>query len=261
MLLKTIDTLKYLIKYEQKALQDDGFELIKLKGGKNPAVVCIDGFMSEEDLSVSNIWTDNLSKHFSLNAVYYAKWKSKSATSLAKSIWKKSNFQDDFLQIALNTLNLTLLDTISYWNEANKKAHKVGVSLAKKLTKKEQTYILIGHSLGAKVIYSCMKQLSTHNKTHIQSIHLLGGAIDKSKDWQKISKAVTDKIYNYYKKDDKVLKYLYKIAQLKQMSLEEPIGINEIHGSRKIRNVNVGDIVSNHMGYKGGLKRVLDRIW
>lgn len=260
MLLKTIDTLKYLIEYEQKECQDDGFELIKLKDGKNPAIVCIDGFMSQEDLNVSSIWTDNLSKHFSNNAVYYAKWKSKSVTSLAKSIWEKSNFKDDFLQIALNTIKFTLSDTISYWDESNKKAHKVGVLLANELKQKDETYILIGHSLGAKVIYSCIEQLSPYNKTHIQSIHLLGGAIDKSKDWQKISKAVTNKIYNYYKKDDKVLKYLYKIGQLKQMSLEEPIGINEIHGSKKIRNVNVGDIVSNHMGYKGGLKRIFDRI-
>lgn len=258
------DTAKSYLMLDKKypqSYQKDGFELVKIKDGKYPAIVCIDGFMSEDDIKISDIWLKNLSKHYGENMVYYVKWEAKNIVKLIEDNWDKSNFSDNLLKGLFHSVKSVVTDISDYWDEVNKKAQSGGIALAKEMIKTDKKYILIGHSLGAKIIFTCMEKLSEANrKDAIESVHFLGGAIDKRENWQKVSKVVNDKIYNYFNEDDFVLKYLYKAGELGRYELlHEPIGISKICETEKIKNINISNIVSNHNDYKQNLKKILNK--
>lgn len=115
---------------------------------------------------------------------------------------------------------------------------------------KDEEVILCGHSLGTKVIYNALIQISqqkpTINSTIIKEVHLLGGAENSNLDnWNYANRCVSGNIYNYYSKNDKILKYLYQVAEF---NTSKPIGRNpiEVEG---IKNRDVSSIVNGHSEY------------
>ena len=80
----------------------------------------------------------------------------------------------------------------------------------------------------------------------IDAVHLLGAAIGAKGNWRGLNDAVTDTVYNYYSANDKVLKYLYPVAQ----AGSKPAGLCGF-GSKfpKIKDRNVSRLVNSHSDY------------
>jgi len=109
----------------------------------------------------------------------------------------------------------------------------------------------MGHSLGAKVIVHCLQALGDQGKPRIKSVHLLGGAIGTgtSETWRAAAAAVSNKIHNYYSKNDDVLRVIYNAARAYIGT--PPIGRNRIRWQpKKIANLNVSEWVGGHNEYK-----------
>jgi pimeloyl-ACP methyl ester carboxylesterase len=122
-------------------------------------------------------------------------------------------------------------------------------------------FILMGHSLGARVIHSLLSVLSTTDRNCIKGVYLLGGAVDGTKEdtWGEIAQAVDGRIYNIYSTEDDVLDKLYRGANA---FLSQPIGIRAIRSSEpNILNFDASTIVSGHMRHKKEFGQVLDRIF
>lgn len=110
-------------------------------------------------------------------------------------------------------------DSKREWNTARKNADRFGKNIGDELAtlseSELQTLVLVGHSLGGRVVVRALAHLSDHQKMARRAI-LLGAAIDQSdQEILKATHAVMTPIANYYNPKDATLKILYQAAELK----------------------------------------------
>jgi hypothetical protein len=144
------------------------------------------------------------------------------------------------------------------WHVAIVKASMTGILLADILSRtRGQEFILMGHSLGARVIYYALAALATVERPIIRDAYLLGGAVGATDedDWTRATGAVTGTIHNCYSTNDQILKFLYQGACA---TLSKPVGIREIVSkSAKIKNHDCSNLVDGHTTWKQKLPEVL----
>ena len=252
----------------------DGFEIIKIKPGKGTTVICIDGFLTEKSKEAQKNWLNALSEKYPDNEIYYVKWEAKALQDIASSIsllggkeiakkgllgYAKSASKAAATKLGPLAIAFQALGLVTNpWSVAGVKAYQTGALLADIIARTDKEYILIGHSLGARVIYSCLASLKTKDKVFIKEAHLLGGAINNNcspsddsnnVNWADIHKSVSGNINNYYSNNDSVLKYLYKVVESVKFDLGKPIGRYCIKNSR-VNNVDVSNHVNGHTKYK-----------
>lgn len=139
------------------------------------------------------------------------------------------------------------------WHVAKSRADKTGVIVGDLLARTDaESYVLIGHSLGARVMVVAAQTLGTKpGGPRIQSAHLLGAAIGAKSNWDGLTAAVDDVVYGYHSTTDNVLKYVYKTAQAGETAAG-------LHGfkpdSSKLQNVNVSAQVKTHFDYQDNVE-------
>jgi len=222
-------------------ISNDNFKIIKIKDGKYPAIVTINGFLTE-NIDVNKDWQESLTKLYPDNIWFQIKWESKSKTK---------SFASLFIYGVGGLIH-------NPWKIALKNAEMVGKSLFDVFyaCPKEREYIFFGHSLGARMIYHfLLGNNDPLKKIKIKEVHLLGGAVENDeKMWQQTQEAVKEKIYNYYSVNDDVLKKAYPIGKFKS----SPIGLNKINCSNVI-NINVSIYVGGHSKYVKNLHTFIYR--
>ena len=125
------------------------------------------------------------------------------------------------------------------WTVAKTRAGMTGVALAELIARtQEDAYVLIGHSLGARVMVTAAQSLGTRPGTpRIESMHLLGAAVGRKGDWHTLDAAVTGTVWNYYATNDNVLRWLYKLAEIGQTATGQA-GFTTKFSTIKDRNVS-----------------------
>jgi len=233
----------------------DDFDIVKIKDGIEPYVIVIDGFLNQKNRSFDE-WRVALEKLYPNNGWYKVSWESKllrdiaAPISVAVSEWA---FIRRIFKLFIPYRNIFLIFSgykglIEPWLEAVKKAKQTGYLLAFLISRTNREYILCGHSLGARVIFYTLQKLAKSDRVYIDSVHLLGGAINnRSSKWRKAMWAVKRKIYNYYSKNDIVLKILFSIGTVFK---EKAIGRNEILKVKGVENIDVTPWVKGHSRYK-----------
>ncbi|WP_084515770.1 DUF726 domain-containing protein [Microbacterium luticocti] len=139
------------------------------------------------------------------------------------------------------------------WHVAKSRADKTGVLLGDLLARTEaDSYVLIGHSLGARVMVVAAQALgSKQDGPRLQSVHLLGAAIGAKSNWDGLTAAVEDMVYCYHSTTDNVLKYVYKTAQ----AGETAAGLAGFTPtSTKLQNVDVTAHVQTHFDYQDNVQ-------
>lgn len=139
------------------------------------------------------------------------------------------------------------------WHVAKSRADKTGVIVGDLLARTDvDSYVLIGHSLGARVMVVAAQTLGTKpGGPRIQSAHLLGAAIGAKSNWDGLTAAVDDVVYGYHSTTDNVLKYVYKTAQ----AGETAAGLAGFEpDSSKLQNVNVSAQVKTHFDYQDNVE-------
>lgn len=138
------------------------------------------------------------------------------------------------------------------WTIAKTRASMTGALLAELLARTvEGPYVLMGHSLGARVMVTAAQALGTRpGPPRLESMHLLGAAVDRKGDWRSLQDAVAGTVWNYWSAEDSVLHWLYRLAEGGQ----EAAG-NKGFGSRlpRIKDRNVSRLVSGHFRYVGAV--------
>ena len=141
------------------------------------------------------------------------------------------------------------------WHVAKSRADKTGVIVGDLLARTDaESYVLIGHSLGARVMVVAAQTLGTKlGGPRIQSSHLLGAAIGAKSNWDGLTAAVDDVVYCYHSTTDNVLKYIYKTAQ----AGEAAAGLAGFTpASSKLQNVNVSAQVKTHFDYQDNVQLI-----
>jgi hypothetical protein len=144
---------------------------------------------------------------------------------------------------------------------ARNRSEKAGKILADALINKvqgERPVTLVGYSLGARVIYYCLRELAAQKAFGlVDTVVLIGAPVPSNAGhWQMMKTVVTGKLFNVYSEQDFILAFLYR-ATSAQLGIAGLQAINEdIEG---VENLNLSEEVLGHLRYPDLIPQVLSR--
>ncbi|ARU51098.1 hypothetical protein CBR64_05925 [Cellulosimicrobium cellulans] len=253
--------------------EDKSFRIELLRPGKGGVpVVVANGFLTEGDQEKWGGWRTIVDARYPDSPVYRVRWGAKelkdfgvmgaalaartSASAAVKGAATVANKAGAKLLGSTFAPAFIASDLAKNpWHVAKSRADKTGVIVADLLARTDaDSYVLIGHSLGARVMAVATETLGTRSgPPRIQAAHLLGAAIGAKSNWGPLTAAVDEAVYGYHSTNDAVLKYVYKVAQAGQSAA----GLGGFTpASHKLVNVDVSDRVSTHFEYQGNVQLV-----
>ncbi|KAJ4290833.1 hypothetical protein N0V90_010028 [Kalmusia sp. IMI 367209] len=141
------------------------------------------------------------------------------------------------------------------------RADKAGKVLAHALidgVQGKRPVTLMGYSIGARVIYSCLVELAEQNAFGLVEAAVLMGtpAPSDSKSWRKIRSVVAARVVNVFSTEDYILGFLYRSTKLEF----GVAGLQEVKDVFGIENVDMSKLVSGHDRYRYLIGRILTKI-
>lgn len=211
--------------------QDKSFNIEKMRSGSGRPVVFASGFLTEGSNAWS-AWRPYLEESFPDSPVYRVNWGAKELKALGLFVGEnagKAAAGAGAVNLALRATKagakklgvigpaLIALDLAKNpWTVAKTRADATGALLGDLLARVtgEDEFILVGHSLGARVMVTATEVLSTKPGTaRIAQVHLLGAAISQGGDFSALDRGVLEFVDNYHSTNDRVLKLMYRFAQ------------------------------------------------
>ncbi len=253
--------------------EDKSFRIELLRPGKGGVPVLVaNGFLTEGDQEKWGGWKKIVDDRYPDSPVYRVRWGAKElkdfgamgiglagragASTAVRGAAAAANKAGAKLFGSTFTPAFIASDLAKNpWHVAKNRADKTGVIVADLLARTDaDAYVLIGHSLGARVMAVATETLGTRSgPPRIQAVHLLGAAIGAKSNWGPLTAAVEDAVYGYHSTNDAVLKYVYRVAQAGQTAA----GLTGFSpASHKLVNVDVSDQVSTHFEYQGSVQLV-----
>jgi hypothetical protein len=134
---------------------------------------------------------------------------------------------------------------------AKYRADRAGEVLADALINKvqgERPVTLVGYSLGARLIYSCLQKLAERRAFGLIENVVLAGAPCPSDvaDWRRLRSVVSGRVVNVFSKQDYILAFLYRTSSV-QLGVA---GLQPVLGVHGIQNVDVSELVDGHLQYR-----------
>ncbi|XP_057320459.1 transmembrane and coiled-coil domain-containing protein 4-like isoform X2 [Microplitis mediator] len=147
------------------------------------------------------------------------------------------------------------------WSVCCRRSSEVGKHLAHVLLSRQhgkRPVTLIGYSLGARVIFYCLRELADvgHAEGIIQDAIMLGAPVtDKSSQWEKCSRVVAGKMINGYCNADWLLRFLYR-------TLSMSTGVAGLAAIKcpRVTNVDLSGLISGHTEYSDKLVEIMDYV-
>ncbi|KAI4140050.1 MAG: hypothetical protein LQ341_003982 [Variospora aurantia] len=144
---------------------------------------------------------------------------------------------------------------------AKARSDKAGELLADALVNKaqgERPVVLVGYSLGARVVYSCLMNLAKRKAFGlVESAVLIGTPCPSTTaDWRVMRSVVASRLVNVYSENDYVLGFLYRTSSIQY----GVAGLQKIEGLPGVENVDVSATVSGHLRYRYLVGAVLKKI-
>lgn len=250
---------------------DSSFRIERLREGSGSVVLLANGFLTENSNDKWAGWRHLVDERYPDNPVYRVHWGAKELKAfgiMAGGALGKQAAKTAVLKLAghankkaaagIPGLGFLLAGNelaANPWSVAKSRAAMTGTVLADLMARSNgQEFVLIGHSLGARVMVTAAQSLGTRGGApKITAMHLLGAAVGAEGDWRTLIDAVDDRVYNYWSRNDFVLKYLYRTAQVGNRAAGQT-GIRSRH--RNISNRDVSAKVKTHADYFGGVRLV-----
>ncbi|KAH8906257.1 DUF726-domain-containing protein [Coniochaeta sp. PMI_546] len=143
---------------------------------------------------------------------------------------------------------------------AKNRSEKAGKILADAIINKvqgERPVTLIGYSLGARVIYSCLRTLAERRAFGlVEDVVFIGAPIPSNRNhWQMMRSVVSGKMFNVYSENDYILAFLYRTTSM-QLGIA---GLQEIQDIEGVENLNLTEEVQGHLRYAGLIGNILVR--
>ena len=144
---------------------------------------------------------------------------------------------------------------------AKARSDKAGEILADALIKKaqgERPVTLIGYSLGARVIYSCLMSLAKRKAFGlIESVVMMGSPTPSdTSDWRIMRTVVSGRLVNVFSQNDYFLGFMYRTSSLQY----GVAGLQKVNGLSGVENVDVSEDVSGHTRYRYLVGSILKKI-
>jgi hypothetical protein len=144
---------------------------------------------------------------------------------------------------------------------AKGRADKAGEVLADALINKaqgERPVTLIGFSLGARVIYTCLISLAKRKAFGlIENVVMMGAPTPSdTSDWRIMRTVVSGRLVNVFSQNDYVLGFMYRTSSI-QYGIS---GLQRVEGLPGVENVDVSEDVSGHLRYRYLVGSILKKI-
>lgn len=265
-------------KYSRRIANIKTFEFIMLNGNISKSLsvcVCVSGEIKTDD-DITRPWLEVFPNCYC--DLYCLKWENHLLQTLgslmetmlsqefvvtASRIWLQHTIAST-LSASL-TWPLALIKYASNLDNAylliRERAQQAGRILAEALSDKntvgQRPVILIGYSMGARVIFYCLKYLHSKKLYNIVSNAIFIGlpATTSTKVWNNIRMVVTSRIINVYSKNDWLLGFLYRYMEWKiNVAGLMPIKVSHVE------NYDVSGIINSHLDYKLKLKEIFNII-
>ena len=215
-------------------------KVLKKNKFSNSIIICIDGYLSENRKNQFQDWLKGLNT-FGVKA-----------TILGFS-WEASNYKK------------VINGGVSSWYETVHNTLKASRYLAQYIVKLKRSnpkikITLMGHSLGARVIFNTLYHLAK-NGNRVEQVLMFAGAkrVDRV-IWADVLTAVKSNVFNFYTRHDRILKHFYQISMF-----NTPIGISPLkivkmreHKNLTLINCNLSHMVKGHNEYKKQLPKILN---
>ncbi|KAI1074309.1 DUF726-domain-containing protein [Whalleya microplaca] len=144
---------------------------------------------------------------------------------------------------------------------ARNRSEKAGQILADALINRvqgERPVTLVGYSLGARVIYSCLRVLADRKAFGlVDTVVLIGAPVPSNAGhWQMMRTMVSGKVFNVYSENDYILAFLYRTTSM-QLGIAGLQAISdEVDG---VENLDLSAEVTGHLRYPDLIARILTR--
>lgn len=211
---------------------------------------------------------------------YYLKYESNYLLELGKAMDYILSFVQSFaIQEVLKLTMLSgLVSAISWpagllglasiidnpWGVCLRRSAQVGKQLAEVLLSRNQGHrpvTLLGYSLGARVIYYCLREMSDRKNCEgiIQDVILIGAPCTaQANEWTKFTRVVAGRIVNGYCRGDWLLRFLYRTLSV---AVDGVAGLQEIElDNHKMCNVDLTNLVTGHSDYPERMTEILSYI-
>lgn len=147
------------------------------------------------------------------------------------------------------------------WSVATARSEKAGRVLAQALIDKvqgERPVTLLGYSLGARLIYSCLDELANRKAFGlVESVVIAGAAAPADAVlWRRLRAVVSGRLINVYSTNDYLLGFLYRTSSL-QYGVAGLQAIEDVPG---IENVDASDLIDGHTQYRFMIGRILGKV-
>lgn len=147
------------------------------------------------------------------------------------------------------------------WSVSQTRADFAGLILADSLIDRNlgvRPITLCGFSLGARVIFSCLKELAARGAYGVvQNVYLFGTPVVANKDdYIRARTVVSGRFVNGYSTNDWILGYLFRATSGGIMRVA---GLSQIP-VEGIENIDVTQFVPGHMSYRTAMPKILQEV-
>ena len=118
---------------------------------------------------------------------------------------------------------------------------------------------LVGFSLGARLIYSCLMELAKRGVFGlIENVIILGSPIAVKVDQMALARSVVSgRFVNGYSKNDWILGYLFRATSGGLLSVAGLLPIDNVFG---VENIDCSELVDGHMAYRTAIPKILKKM-
>ncbi|PWW78786.1 DUF726-domain-containing protein [Tuber magnatum] len=148
------------------------------------------------------------------------------------------------------------------WSVSLDRANAAGLILADSLIHRNlgvRPVTLVGYSLGARMIYSCLRELQRHHAYGlVQNVFLFGSpVVVKQDEYAKAVSVVSGRFVNGFARNDWILGYLFRATS---GGIGRVAGLAPIDNIVGVENVDVTELVNGHMAYRQAIPVLLRRV-
>ncbi|SZF03162.1 unnamed protein product [Blumeria hordei] len=148
------------------------------------------------------------------------------------------------------------------WTVSLDRANSAGLILADSLIDRNlgtRPITFVGYSLGSRVIFSCLKELSRKGAYGlVQNVYLFGSPVVVNREeYLRAKSVVAGRFVNGYATNDWILGYLFRLTS---GGISRIAGLAPVEDIPGLENLNVTELVPGHMSYRTAMPRLLRHV-
>ncbi|EGZ78315.1 DUF726-domain-containing protein [Neurospora tetrasperma FGSC 2509] len=262
---------------DQYAREVEDFAFLPLSGGTNQErlrlTIGINGWLTESLSSLTAPWSALDPRSSNLFALRYEVAAMLNLGNAMKAMVTSAAWTYVKVELLKRTVLATLWSALwpisllsmasaldNPFSLAKNRSEKAGKILADALINRvqgERPVTLIGYSLGARVIYSCLRTLAERRAFGlVDEVILIGAPVPSDRDaWEMMRSVVSGKLWNVCSGNDYLLGFVYRTSSI-QLGVA---GLQEIKGIEGVENLDLTGTVKGHMRYPDILGKILEK--